>query len=200
MLILTIKYIMESILAAASIALSIFTLWITLWHRGKITATRPTIVVFAFEGMRKEEPKIFLRTLLRSSSKNGEVVESLFVRVKVNGLSQTFSTWAYGDNGIVRGSGLFVGEQGVEKYHHFIIPRSVKDFQFIPGTYEIEILAVIREKSIKLYLLTVELPKEMVAILNNGVLGVYFDWDPEQGKYNSYVESPNDEKMRRLLS
>ncbi len=34
-----------------------------------------------------------------------------------------FSVWAYGDKGVVRGSGIYVGEQGVEVYHHFIVPK-----------------------------------------------------------------------------
>jgi len=191
---------MEIAIAVLSLIVSLFTFWVTYGHRGKIKMTRPTIVVFAFEGMRKDEPKVFLRTLLRSTSKQGEVVESLYLKLANNGSTQTFSVWAYGDNGIVRGSGIYVGEQGVEVYHHFIVPKSVKDFKFLPGRYDIEIYAVIRDKKVKLYELQVELPAEMINILSNGVLGIYFDWDPELNNYTANIQSPNAEQMSRLLT
>src|SRR5689334_8746086 len=107
---------MDTVIAVLALTLSIVTLWITNVHRGKLSMTRPTIVAFAFEGMSPTEPKVFLRTLLRSSSKQGIIIESLFIKLKRKNHSQSFTSWAYGDNGVVRGSGLYVGEQGVEVY------------------------------------------------------------------------------------
>jgi hypothetical protein len=191
---------MEIAIAILSLVLSLFTLWVTYWHRGKVKMTRPAIIAFAFEGMRKDEPKVFLRTLLRSTSKNGETVESMFLKVTINGSTQIFSVWAYGDNGVVRGSGIYVGEQGVEMYHHFIVPKSVNGFKFLPGQYDIEIFAVIRDVKVKLYDLHLHLPEELINILSNGVLGVFFDWDPESNSYTAYTENPTGEKIARLLT
>jgi hypothetical protein len=112
--------------------------------------TRPTIVVFAFEGMRPTEPKVFLRTLLRCSAKQGVIIESLFIKLTVNGISQSFTSWAYGDSGLVRRSGLFVGEQGVEMYHQFLTPKNVQDYRFISGNYHIEMFCVVNESYARL--------------------------------------------------
>ncbi len=162
--------------------------------------TRPTIIAFAFEGAKKNEPKVFLRTLLRSTSKQGEVIESIFLTLRNGDLSQVFSVWAYGDKGIVRGSGIYVGEQGVEVYHHFIVPKSIKDFKFLPGNYNVEIYAVIRDKKKKLYELQLHLPEDMTQTLNNGVLGIYFDWNPEQNSYTPYIEEITPQKFIQLTS
>ena len=189
---------MEATIAIVSLVVSLFTFWVTYWHKGSIKMTRPAIVIFAFEGGRKSEPKVFLRTLLRSTSKQGEVVESLFLKLAHNGSTQTFSVWAYGDKGVVRGSGIYVGEQGVEVYHHFIVPKSVTDYKFLSGNYTVQIYATIREKQRKLYELQLTLPEEMTTILNNGILGIYFDWNPEQNNYTPYIEEITEQKFRQL--
>jgi hypothetical protein len=179
---------MEIVISIGSLLISCFTLWATYWHKGQVEMTRPAIVIFAHEGKRKNEPKVFLRTLLRSTSKNGDVVESLFLILKHEKSVQTFSVWAYGDKGVVRGSGIFVSEQGIEVYHHFIVPKSVKNYVFLSGNYDVEVHAVIRGKKKKLCELKVTLPEEMTQVLNNGILGVYFDWDLENSTYTPCTE------------
>jgi hypothetical protein len=47
---------------------------------------------------------------------------------------QDFAVWTYGErNQLVRGSGLFVEESGVEANHHFLISKTTEPFQFIAG-------------------------------------------------------------------
>lgn len=191
---------MEITIAIVSLVLSLFTLWVTYLHKGTVKMTRPAIIALAFEGTRKDEPKVFLRTLLLSTSKQGEVIESMFLKLRNGESSQVFSVWAYGDKGVVRGSGIYVGEQGVEVYHHFIVPKSVKGYVFLSGTYTIEVYAVIRNKKRKLYEVQLQLPEDMIQILNNGVLGIYFDWNPEENNYTPYLEEITQQKFRQLTN
>jgi len=160
--------------------------------------THPTIICLAFEGM-GGEPKVFLRTLLYSSSKQGIIVESLFLKLLNNGLPQIFSVWAYGDKGLVRGSGLYVGEQGVEVYHHFIVPKTEKDYKFLPGWQTVEIYTVIKGKKKKLCSLQLEITQEMADTLSQGTLGIFFDWNPELNSYLAHTEKPSVEKLGKLL-
>jgi len=190
---------MEMTIAIISLVVSLVTLWITYLHRGKVKMTRPTIICFAFEGI-KGEPKIFLRTLLYSSSKQGIIVESLFLKLRKDESTQVFSVWAYGDKGVVRGSGIYVGEQGVEVYHHFIVPKTEKDYKFLSGLYDVEIYAVVKEKKIKLYKLQLEITKEMAETLSYSTVGIFFDWSPELNTYLSHTEIPSPGKLAQLLS
>jgi hypothetical protein len=58
-------------------------------------------------------PKIFLRTLLYSTSARGQVVEAMYVKLCQNGSERTFRFWGYGEtNKRSPGSGLFVGQTG----------------------------------------------------------------------------------------
>jgi hypothetical protein len=59
-------------------------------------------------------PKVYLRTLLFSTSKRGRVVESMHVALSRNEMHQNFNIWVYGEREkLVRGSGLFIGETGI---------------------------------------------------------------------------------------
>jgi hypothetical protein len=86
--------------------------------------TQPTVIFFGPDTPRAREdtplPKVFLRTLLFSTSKRGRVIESMHVALSRNETHQNFNIWVYGDEKLVRGSGLFVGETGVAATHHFL--------------------------------------------------------------------------------
>jgi hypothetical protein len=109
------------------LAISSLTAWLTLLRRGKVKLTQPTVIYFGPDRPRgKEErapPKVYLRALLFATSKRGRVIESMHVTLARNEASQTFNIWVYGDDRLVRGSGLFVGETGVAANHHFLAPR-----------------------------------------------------------------------------
>jgi len=90
--------------------------------------TQPTMVVFCSDGS-ADGPKVFLRTLLYSSVKRGQIVENMFVKLRRRESVQTFNIWAYGDGPLARGSGLFVGESGVTCNHHFLLPKDGTDFK-----------------------------------------------------------------------
>jgi hypothetical protein len=66
----------------------------------------------------------------------------MYVTLSIAGIVQDFAVWAFGErNQLVRGSGLFVGETGVEANHHFLISKSNEPFQFIPGQYRLDVYA-----------------------------------------------------------
>ena len=62
---------------------------------------------------RNAAAKNYLRSLLFSTSRRGRIIESMHVALSRNETHQNFNIWVHGDEKLVRGSGLFVGESGV---------------------------------------------------------------------------------------
>jgi hypothetical protein len=190
---------MEITIAGLSLIISLFTLWVAYLHRGTVRMTRPTILAFAFEGDRRNEPKVFLRTLLYSTSKQGVVIESIFLKLRNHQSTEVLSVWAYGDKGVVRGSGVYVGEQGIEMYHHFIRPKSQASYKFLSGSYDVEIYGVIKGKKRKLYMVELDLTEEMAKLMESGT-SIFFDWNPELNSYLAHSSDPTIARMERLLA
>jgi probable addiction module antidote protein len=132
-------------LSALALVISATTAWLTLFRRGTLKMTQPTVVFFGPDTPRSRDhpalPKVFLRTLLFSTSKRGRVIENMYVALSRNETHQNFNIWVYGDGDkLVKGSGLFVGETGVAANHHFLAPRDASSFRFIGGQYRIEVV------------------------------------------------------------
>jgi len=117
--------------------MSAVTAWLTLFRRGTVKMTQPTVIFFGPDNLRSRDepalPKVFLRTLLFATSKRGRVVESMHIALSRNETQQNFNIWVYGDEKLVRGSGLFVGETGIAANHHFLTPRDGSSFHFTEG-------------------------------------------------------------------
>jgi hypothetical protein len=47
----------------------------------------------------------------------------------------------YGEDSLARGSGLYVGENGVVCDHHFLLPDDGTKFDFLRGEYKLEVYA-----------------------------------------------------------
>ena len=103
--------------------------------------TRPTAIYFGADGSVDRSPKVYLRTLLYSTAKRGQIVESMFVKLRRGESVQTFNIWVYGEASLARGSGLYVGENGVTCDHHFLLPSDGTQFEFLPGEYRVEVYA-----------------------------------------------------------
>src|SRR5438132_816111 len=104
-------------ISSISLVISVLT-WLALVRRGKVRMTRPNIIAFVYEN---SKPKIFLRCLLFSTARRGNIIENMYVIFSQNNERRWFSSWGYGDHpNLVRGSGLFVGPEGVAVYHHFV--------------------------------------------------------------------------------
>ena len=100
-----------------SLSVSVATAWLTLFRRGTVRMTQPTVTFFGPDTPRSSDqpslPKVYLRSLLFSTSKRGRVIECMYVALSRNESRQVFNVWVYGDERLVRGSGLFVVKQAL---------------------------------------------------------------------------------------
>ena len=96
----------------------------------------------------------------------------------------------YGNEKLVRGSGLFVGETGVEAKHHFLVSHDASSFRFVEGQYQLEVFAHLLgdRKRIRLFAQTLIISQEIAAKLMAANTGVYFDRGPDSSRYISHVE------------
>src|SRR3989344_4406048 len=126
-----------------ALAVSLFTLWFTILRRGTVRSTHPSFVAFRYDFVERSVPqaKIFFRSLLFSTGKRGQVIESLFLRVREGSRQAEFSFWGLGDKDLIRGSGLFVPETGVATNHHFNPVDAETLFLFSQGSYSLELVA-----------------------------------------------------------
>lgn len=183
------------VVSALALATSIFTAWLTLLRRGTVKMTQPTVIFFGPDGPKaardKEMPKIFLRTLLFSTSKRGVIVENMYIMLQCEDISRDFDIWTYGDRErLVRGSGLFVGETGVEANHHFLISKQGEPFQFIAGQYRLSVYAhFLGDRNRKLlFSQQLEVSPTEADLIGEGDAGLYFDWSAHKGQYVPHLD------------
>jgi hypothetical protein len=196
-------------ISGLALAVSSVTAWLTLFRRGTVKMTQPTVIFFGPDTPRHHSenplPKIYLRTLLFATSKRGRIIESMHVAVFRNETHQISISGVYGDNKLVRGSGLFVGETGVALNHHFLTPSDGSSFRFSEGHYRLEVFAhLLGDRTPKrLFLQTLEISQEIAASLNQPGAGLYFDWGPDSSRYLPHVEkrqpTPDPDKFLELL-
>jgi hypothetical protein len=184
-------------IAGLSLLLSVFTLWKTYLDKGSLRMTQPTTIFFGPDGKDMKDvknPKIYLRTLLFSTSQKGQVIESMHVKLHRGQSVQTFNIWIYGDRKgeLVRGSGLYVGKEGIAYNHHFLLPKEGSIYEFVPGKYRLEVYASILNKKtpLKMFTVTLEVSDNQSTKLKEGRNGLYFDWGPESNSYNPYLHQP----------
>jgi hypothetical protein len=196
-------------ISVLALAISATTAWLTLFRRGTVKMTQPTVIFFGPDTPRLGDsapaPKIYLRSLLFSTSKRGRVIESMHVALSRNEGRQNFNIWVHGDDKLVRGSGLFIGETGVSANHHFLTPKDGSTFRFTEGTYRLEVFAhLLGDRGKKLlFEQTLEIKREVSIALDEPGTGVYFDWGPDSSRYLTHVEkhspSPRPEDFVELL-
>jgi hypothetical protein len=151
--------------------------------------TRPTTIYFGADGSVDPSPKIYLRTLLYSTAKRGQIVESMFVKLRRGESVQTFNIWVYGEGALARGSGLYVGENGVTCDHHFLLPWDGTRFDFLPGEYKVEIYASLvgLKQPLLICVTRLSLSDAFASQIQDSDYGVYFDWGPESGQYHAHI-------------
>jgi hypothetical protein len=197
--------IVSIVIAGLSLVVSVFAFWQTSLHKGKVKMTKPTIVALAFDGI-KGPPKVFLRMLLYNTSKQGAIIETMFLEIESNGVRQVFEVWGYGlgefyENGrekLVKGSGMYVSEQGVAYNHHFVAARN-REYIFSSGVHTIKVYAIIKGKKTKLSEIEVEVTEELAATLAKQTLNVLFDWSYESKSYIAQLEKPSGDILAYLL-
>jgi hypothetical protein len=181
------------LISILALIVSIATAWLTLFRRGKLRMTRPVFVGFVWDTP-GGEPKIFLRAMLYATGKRGYVIESLYLKVHCQRIEHLFSFWTLRQDGrMTIGSGTRVGEDGVSADFHFLPPKAGHTFKFLTGEYDIAVYAIIANRNSPTLLskLRLTLSEEQArAMRPNMMNGVFFNWQPEQGSYHSYVEGP----------
>jgi hypothetical protein len=189
-------------LSAAALAVSLITMWVTLFRHGSLKITQPTTVMFGPDGRHHEGgSKVYLRALLYSTAKRGHVVENMFVRLSRGEHRQNFSIWVLGNERLFRGSGIFVGDQGVVADHHFLLPPDTEQYTFKAGEYRVEVFArVVRAGQAQALwsdsLVISESDARMLALPQNAI---YFDWGPDSNRYISSIHSKSPQKMPESL-
>lgn len=182
--------LLSLIISLLALALSALTAWLTLIRRGTVRMTKPTVIYFGPDGNREQRyGKVFLRTLLYASSTRGRIVESMHVRLRRGESTQTFNVWVYGDRELSRGSGLFVGQNGVTANHHFLPPLDGDTFVFTAGEYALDVFASLvgSAQTLQLFSTILTVTPEMAAALQEEVNGLYFDWGPESSRYYAHI-------------
>lgn len=180
------------VVSVIALSLSLFTLWFTILRRGNVRSTHPSFIAFRYDFVEKSVPqaKIFFRALLFSTGKRGQVIESLFLRVREGAREAEFSFWGHGDKDLIRGSGLFVPETGVATNHHFnpIDPETL--FLFSEGSYSLELVAKVigQEPLVSLWNVKLEMPAGVFGSTIAKEKSVFYSWSPEQQCYIASVE------------
>jgi hypothetical protein len=171
--------------------------------------TQPTIIFlgpdFPKDHTDNPTPKVYLRTLIFSTGKRGQMVESMHVKLTRNETIQNFNIWVYGEDRLQRGSGLFVGENGVTSNHHFLTPKDGHTFKFSAGKYKLEVYArrLRAEQDDLLWSQDLLISEQESQALLNTNAGIYFDWGPDSKRYLSHIEEkppvPSPSDLLRIL-
>lgn len=107
-----------------------------------------------------------------------------------NETTQNFNVWVYGDERLLRGSGLFIGDTGIAANHHFLAPRDAHSFRFSEGVYRMKVYAQLlgdRSRTL-LFSHSFEISRDLAALLKEPEAGIYFDWGPDSSCYRPHVE------------
>ena len=184
---------MEYITLATSLlalAISGLTFWLTRVKKGKIKMTRPTVIFFGPDGVGQEYKKVFIRTLLYSTSDQGKYVQNMYIRLQRGESIQNFNVWVYDNDGLVRGSGLFVNKGGVACNHHFLMPKDGTSYDFIAGEYLLQLyIESVDESPKKIFEQRVTLTKNQEEEMKTKKAGTYFDWAPNTQNYFSHTDT-----------
>lgn len=182
-------------ISGLALAVSASTAWLNHLRRGTVKMTRPTQIFFGEDVSSRDghnrSPKIYLRALLFATAARGRVIESMHVCIQGGISRKTFNIWVYGQrDGLVRGSGVFVPQTGVEANHHFLVSPDDATFEFVAGRYSIEVYAHLlgdrRQRLLFSHVLDVtsESAKRMSVYRD----GLYFDWASDLSRYVPHIE------------
>jgi hypothetical protein len=187
-------------ISALALLVSGITLWLTHLRRGSLKMTQPTVIFFGPDGGHGGISKVFLRTLLYSTGKRGHVLEHLFLRLKRGETQQNFSIWVYGEKDLARGSGLFIGQEGVATNHHFLTPSDIDGFAFVSGSYRLEVYGkIVGQGGLKkLTEIELHIDQQEAEKLKLPQQGIYFDWGPDAGTYIKKIDSKPEKPIDPL--
>jgi hypothetical protein len=172
--------------------LSGLTLYLSKIKTGTVKMTRPTVIFFGPDGKNMEhvkEKKVFIRTLLYSTSDKGQYIQNMHACLKRGESVQNFNIWVYGDNELFRGSGLFVNKEGISSNHHFLLPKDGTTYDFLAGDYTLQVFVeTVNKTSYKIFeqKLTIT-PSQYADVIDSGG-GLYYDWAPNSQNYHTHLK------------
>lgn len=183
------------IISSTALVISGLTFWFTRLQRGLVKMTRPTIIFFGPDGGGEKHNKVFIRTLLYSTSERGQYIQNMFIRLHRGESIQNFNVWVYDDKGLHRGSGLFINKSGISCNHHFLLPQDGRNYPFVAGNYFLEVFVeTVDRKPKKIFEQHLTLTKEQQEEMQSKVAGTYFDWAPNTQDYFSHVDDKSRKK------
>lgn len=194
------------VISVLALAVSAITAWLTFFRRGTLVMTQPTAVYLGPDGVQRDgKNKVYLRTLLYSTAKRGQVLESLHIAVQRAESKQNFSVWVYGEKGdLKRGSGLFVPQEGVTFDHHFLLPEDGANFAFLTGSYRLTVFAkLVRDSSARpLTTINLVVSDAHASALTKPNSGIHFDWGPDLQAYHAHIASKisADPTVKQILN
>jgi len=183
------------IISSIALIISAITFWLTRINKGIVKMTRPTVIYFGPDGGGERHNKIFIRTLLYSTSDRGQYVQNMYIRLQRGETVQNFNIWVYDDKGLVRGSGLFINKSGIACNHHFLLPKDTGNFPFLSGDYILQVyVETIADSPTKIFEQKLHLGEALYKKMIDKNAGTYFDWAPNTQNYSSHVDvKPKEE-------
>jgi hypothetical protein len=76
--------------AILSLLVSVTTAWVTIFYGGTLRMTRPTTIFVGYDAVPQNPPKVFIRSLLYSTSARGQMVETMYVEFFNRGKNTLF--------------------------------------------------------------------------------------------------------------
>jgi hypothetical protein len=178
------------IISILALTISGATFWFTRLKKGIVKMTKPTIIFFGPDGGGGLHNKVFIRTLLYSTSDRGQYIQNMFIRLRRGETVQNFNVWVYDNGGLVRGSGLFVDKSGITSNHHFLLPKDGSNYLFLSGDCNLEVFVETVDKTPKMiFEQKLTLSKTQQEEMQAKKKGIYFDWAPNEQNYFSHVDS-----------
>lgn len=178
------------IISLIALAISSLTAWLTWFHRGKLKMTQPSFIYFGPD--QSTSVKVNFRALVYSTAKRGQLIETMFLKLRHNGEVRSFNLWVYGPTkSLVRGGGLFVGYEGVAENHHFLPSAEGPEYQFSTGDYTLEVYASVVNSGhpilLQKIMLNIDEGEEMVML--DAQAGLYFDWNEDTKSYEHHLDN-----------
>lgn len=158
--------------------------------------TRPTVIFFGPDGGGEIHKKVFIRTLLYSTSDRGQYIQNMYIRLQRGETIQNFNVWVYDSGKLVRGSGLFIDKSGVACNHHFLMPKDGTTYNFLAGEYNLQVFVEVVNAAPRLIFeqkLHIDTSQQVEIEARKG--GIYFDWAPNTQNYHSHIDvAPQKDK------
>jgi hypothetical protein len=178
------------VISIAALVISASTFWLTKLKRGIVKMTRPTIIFFGPDGGGETHKKVFIRTLLYSTSDRGQYIQNMYVRVQRGESVQNFNVWVY-DSGklLLRGSGLFIDKSGIACNHHFLLPKDGTSYDFLAGDYLLQLfIETVNDAPRQIFECKLTVTKSQQDEMIQRKAGLYFDWAPNTQNYHSHID------------